>query len=321
MNIRIVTPAPRGSRYGNRVTAQRWARLLRELGHRVVIAGEYKRAQCDVLIALHARRSARSIARFHRLHPERPLVLCLTGTDLYKDIRRSRSAQRSLELATRMVTLQPLGEQELPEHLRPKVRTILQSVRATPGVPPPRESTFDVCVVAHLRPVKDPFRATMASRLLPASSRLRVLQVGGAMSAAMEARAQAEEARNPRFRWLGELPRWGTRRTIARSRALVLSSVLEGGANVVSEAVVEGTPVLASHIAGSVGLLGEDYPGYFPVGDTRALARLLHRIESEPDFLRELREWCVGLAARFHPDREREAWASLLREIAPESIA
>ncbi len=321
MRIRIVTPAPRGSRYGNRVTAQRWARLLRELGHSVVIAQEYKRAQCDVLIALHARRSASSIARFRRLHPDRPLVLCLTGTDLYKDIRRSRSAQRSLELATRMVTLQPLGEEELPEHLRPKVRTILQSVRATPGVPSPRASTFDVCVVAHLRPVKDPFRAAMASRLLPASSRLRVLQVGGAMSAAMEARARAEEARNPRFRWLGEMPRWDTRRTMARSRALVLSSRLEGGANVVSEAVVEGTPVLASHIAGSVGLLGEDYPGYFPVGDTKALARLLQRIESEADFLQGLRDWCARLAECFHPDREREAWEALLREIAPGSNA
>ena len=321
MRIRIVTPAPRGSRYGNRVTAQRWARLLRQLGHSVVIAQEYKRAQCDVLIALHARRSAPSIARFHRLHPERPLVLCLTGTDLYKDIRHSRTAQRSLEMATRLVTLQPLGEQELAEHLRPKVRSILQSVRATPGVPPPRESAFEVCVVAHLRPVKDPLRAAMASRLLPASSRLRVLQVGGAMSAAMEARARAEEARNRRFHWLGELPRWDTRRTIARSRALVLSSRLEGGANVVSEAVVEGTPVLASHIAGSVGLLGENYPGYFPVGDTRALARLLHRVESEPDFLQGLREWCADLASRFHPDREREAWAALLREIVPESSA
>ena len=318
MRIRIVTPAPRGSRYGNRVTAQRWARLLRELGHRVVIAQEYKRAQCDVLIALHARRSATSIARFHRLHPERPLVLCLTGTDLYKDIRRSKTAQRSLELADRLVTLQPLGEEELAEHLRPKVRSILQSVRPTPGVPPRRASTFDVCVVAHLRPVKDPFRAAMASRLLPSSSRLRVLQVGGAMSAAMSARARAEEARNPRFRWLGEMPRWDTRRVMARSKALVLSSLLEGGANVVSEAVVEGTPVLASHIAGSVGLLGEDYPGYFPVGDTRALARLLHRIESEPAFLQELWEWCTRLAERFHPDREREAWEALLQEIAPE---
>ena len=321
MRIRIVTPAPRGSRYGNRVTAQRWARLLRELGHSVVIAQEYKRAQCDVLIALHARRSAASIARFHRLHPDRPLVLCLTGTDLYQDIRRSKSAQRSLELADRLVTLQPLGEQELAEHLRSKVRTILQSVRPTPVGTPRRASTFDVCVVAHLRPVKDPFRAAMASRLLPASSRLRVLQVGGAMSPAMEARARAEEARNPRFRWLGEMPRWDTRRTMARSQALVLSSRLEGGANVVSEAVVEGTPVLASHIAGSVGLLGEDYPGYFPVGDTKALARLLHRTESEPAFLQELREWCNRLAERFHPDREREAWESLLREIAPESGA
>ena len=321
MRVRLITPAGRGTRYGNRVTALRWAGILRSLGHRVVIEQEYRRGRCDLLIALHARRSASSIARSHRLHPQRPLILALTGTDLYQDIRRSRSAQRSLELATRLVTLQPLGQEALPEHLRGKVRSILQSKRPTPGPQLPNTSTFDICVVGYLRPVKDPFRAAQAARLLPKSSRLRVLHVGGALSEDMARRAQAEAGRNPRYRWLGELPQWRTRRVMARSRLLVLSSRLEGGANVVSEALVDGVPVLASRIDGSVGLLGEEYPGYFPVGDTRELARLLRRVEEEPDFLDELRAWCAALADRFLSEAERTAWEGLLAELAPEGVA
>ena len=315
MNIRLVTPAPKGSRYGNRVTALRWARILRDLGHRVTIAQDYDGSPCDLLVALHARRSAGPVALFRELHPELPLVLTLTGTDLYGDIRDSRSAQRSLELATRIVVLQPLGRDELPEALRPKVRTILQSTPATPGPGPDGGASFDVCVVGHLRPVKDPFRTAMAARLLPEDSRIRVRHVGGAMSSAMAVRARAEVERNPRYHWLGELPRWKTRRVIKRSRLLVLSSRLEGGANVVSEALVDSVPVLGTRIPGTVGLLGEGYPGYFSVGNTRELARMLTRAESELAFLSQLKEWCDGVASDFHPAVEQAAWVELLGEL------
>ena len=44
-----------------------------------------------------------------------PLVVALTGTDLYGDIHTSPEAQTSLDLATRLVVLQPMGIRELPE--------------------------------------------------------------------------------------------------------------------------------------------------------------------------------------------------------------
>jgi putative glycosyltransferase (TIGR04348 family) len=268
MNIRLITPAPVGSRKGNRVTALRWARLLRELGHRVTIATEYHGENCDLLIALHALRSHASITRFYREQPEVPLIVALTGTDLYGDIHTSTQAQESLELATRLLLLQPEGITELPEPLRAKTRVIYQSVEPV-HVPARRaRDRFDVCVMGHLRPVKDPFRTARAARLLPSESRIRVLHVGGALSEEMAQEAAIEAGENPRYRWLGELPRWKALRALARCHLLSLTSEMEGGANVISEAVAAGVPVVASRISGSIGLLGADYPAFFPVGDT-----------------------------------------------------
>jgi putative glycosyltransferase (TIGR04348 family) len=324
MKICVVTPAPPGSRKGNRITAVRWARLLRELGHRVQVCQAYEGSHCDVLLALHARRSAESIARFRRKHPDKPLVLALTGTDLYGDIHTDPVAQRSLELASRFILLQPAGIEELAQRLRDKARVIYQSVEL------PRHASrsahhssghhFEVCVLGHLRAVKDPFRTAQAARLLPEESCIRVTQVGGALSADMAEQARGEQASNPRYRWLGELPRWKALRALARSDLLVLTSQMEGGANVISEALAVGVPVISSRISGSVGLLGTDYPGYFPVGDTQGLAKLLWRAETDPQFYRALQKWCVRLRPLIDPARERRGWRSLLRELSVSSV-
>src|SRR6516162_818493 len=171
MNITIITPAPPHSRKGNRVTALRWSRLLRQLGHRVAIRQEYLGEGCDVLVALHARRSFTAVEHFRRLYPDRPLVLALTGTDLYDEIHRDQTARQALALASRLVVLQPLGIQELPERFRAKARVIYQSTKAPPafrgqrsGVRGQSKRIFQVCVLGHLRPVKDPFRTAEAVR-------------------------------------------------------------------------------------------------------------------------------------------------------------
>src|SRR5882724_1415966 len=316
MLIRMVCPAPPGSLYGNRVTAERWARILRSLGHRVAIAPGCEDGPCDALVALHARRSAEAVFRFRRRFPASPLIVALTGTDLYCDIHRSRRAQRALEAADRIVALQPLAADELKPHLRGKLRVIDQSAEPTRGQARRSRKFFDVCVAGHLRAVKDPFRAAYAVRKLPPDSRIRVLHAGGAMEAAMARKARAEEARNARYHWLGPISHARTRRLIAQSSILVLSSRMEGGANVISEAVVDGTPVIASRIPGSVGLLGENYPGYFPVGDTDALARLLLRAERDSGFYRRLEAHTEHLAPLFRPAEECARWKKLLAELA-----
>ena len=317
MNVLIVTPAAPRSRSGNRVTALRWSRLLRELGHTVRIAQAFDRQRCDLLIALHAQRSFESIQRFRDRHPTRPLVLALTGTDLYGDIHSDEDARTALELADRFIVLQPCGIDELPQRHRGHARVIFQSVRP-PVLNNPlasrRGGSFDACVLSHLRPVKDPFRAAAASRLLPPSSRVRILHAGGAIEAAMATQARDEQAANPRYRWLGELPRWRALRLLAKSRLLILSSQMEGGANVVGEALACGTPVLSSRISGSVGLLGDDYSGYFPYSDTQALAQLLQRTETDSAFYDNLRQHCKDLSGLVDPQHERANLAALVRE-------
>ena len=315
MKVCLVTPAPPGSRKGNRVTALRWAGILRGLVRRVTVLEEYRGERCDLLVALHALHSFPSVERYRSVAPDAPLVLALTGTDLYGSIHTHPEADRALDLATRLIVLQPFGIAELPERVRAKARVIYQSVPTPTRRAVPRTDLFEACVLGHLRPVKDPLRTALAARLLPPASRLRVLHLGAALSEEMAEQARREAASNPRYRWLGEVPRWRALRVLARCQLLVLSSQLEGGANVVSEALAASVPVLSSRIAGSVGLLGEDYPGYFPVGDTGALARLLEKAETDAAFYRTLQAWCGHLRHLVEPARERRSWEDLLREL------
>jgi putative glycosyltransferase (TIGR04348 family) len=316
MKIQLVTPAPLNLNNGNKITALRWARMLRRLGHRVKVTQTYDGASCDVLIALHARRSAGSIERFHELHPELPLVVVLTGTDLYRDIRSSKEAQRSLELATRLVVLQKMALRELPKALRAKTEVIYQSAEPVNGIRSRHSMAFDVCVVAHLREEKDPLRAALAARRLPPQSRIQITHVGLALDAALGAKARDEARRNSRYRWLGSLSHAKTRALLARSQLVCITSKMEGSSNVLSEALACGVPVVTSRIPGLIGTLGKNFNGFFPVGDTERLRRLLLRAESDKNFYRLLKRHCARLSRLVKPARELTDWRRLLQKFA-----
>lgn len=315
MHIRLITPAPRGSRAGNRATANRWAAILRRLGHRVHVSTDYQGEPADLMVGLHAWRSAEAIARFAATYPDRPLVVVLTGTDAYRFIHsHPEPTLASLEAADHIVGLHALVGNVLPNHLRDKLRVIVQSARPLLHRQPARRS-FRVCFAGHLREEKDPLRPALAVRDLPPDSRIRVDAYGGAHTADWAEAAREEMQCNPRYRWHGEIPHAELRRVYARSHLLVLPSIMEGGANVISEAVMAGLPVIASDIDGSVGLLGDDYPGYYPVKNADALRDLLLRAESEPAFYTELEAACAARRGLFMPEREQAGWQKLLEDI------
>jgi putative glycosyltransferase (TIGR04348 family) len=217
--------------------------------------------------------------------------------------------------ADMLVGLHDLVAEAIPEVMRGKLRVIYQSVPPLPHRLSPLRGVFEVLVVGHLREEKDPLRAAYAARALSAGSRIRVVHLGMAHDTHWSEAATTEMAENPRYHWRGEVPGWAVRRAMARAPLMVLSSIMEGGANVISEVLVAGAPVLASEIPGSIGLLGRDYPGYFPVRDTAALTTLLDRAETDPDFLAELRRHCAARAPLFDPSREREAWHNALEHV------
>lgn len=310
MRIALVTPAAARSHLGNRHTAMRWARVLRACGARVEVMTDWSGGAHDLMIALHARRSHAALLAFKQQHPTRPLILALTGTDLYRDIRSDAAAAAALDLADRLVVLQPAALDELTPQQRARTHVILQSEVARGPWQPPRRF-FRFVVLGHLRAEKDPFRAAQALRLIDRPE-LRLFQAGAALAPEFAATAHSLMVDDPRYRWVGDLPHARALRLLRQSHALIVSSVMEGGAHVVSEAIVHGVPVIASDIPGNRGLLGADHPACFPVGDTAALAALMRAAAAEPAFLGQLAAAAAARRPLFAPAREAAAWRDLL---------
>jgi putative glycosyltransferase (TIGR04348 family) len=316
--IEIVTPAPPGSLHGNRVTAKRWQGFLRQLGYRVPITESWSGKDADLLIALHAYRSHASIDAFKLAYPNRPLILILTGTDLYRDMANHPEVHESMALADALVVLQTEALRIIPTKWRHKATVIHQSV---PQIPKQQKlkGQFSVSVIGHLRPEKDPFCIARALPHLHSDSQITIQHLGMAMSLGMEKAALQYSNQYSRYSWHGMKSHQATLRTMARSHVMVISSRMEGGAHVVSEAIAAGVPVLASKIAGNCGLLGKDYLGYFPVGNEKALARLLYRAETDQLFYKRIQEQVRKLQKLVRPNHERSSIQKLVTHLLKSS--
>jgi putative glycosyltransferase (TIGR04348 family) len=317
MNIIIITPAAADSRAGNRATAERWKNLLEASGHTVSVITEYRGEACDALVALHAWRSRSAIRLFREAWPETPLLVVLTGTDIYYHQHEyPEDTLASMAAADVLIGLHSLVARDIPADFAEKLVTLYQSAEAMdrPFAEHLPGTAFNVCVIGHLREEKDSLRAAMAARLLPDGSCIRILCAGKSHNNHWADAANAEMRANPRFQWLGELNDPDTRNLMAESEVMVISSVMEGGANVVSEACRAGLPVIASDIPGNRGLLGEGYSGYYPVGDERALAALLQKAESDFAFMKKLRHQVNQLAPEFSPGSEQRSLEQALHK-------
>lgn len=310
--ITIITPARRRSPSGNRVTALRWAGLLRQLGHRVRIATEWRDHPCDVLLTVHAVKSAEAVLAASKDRPDLRIATLLAGTDIYPEFSPDARAREALERADALVALQPRALDLLPANLLEKSRTIVQSATSAPT---PKRDVFTACVIAHLRPVKQPHVAVEALSLRGDDLDLRLVVAGSRLDDDYGTRIAELVAREPACEWVGPLSRRDTKQLIASSHVCIVPSSSEGGANVVSEAIAAGTPCVCTAIPGNLGLLGEHWPAVFPVGDARALAELLRRCAKETSFLDDLCHRTVDLQSMVDPRTERRAWQSLLVEL------
>ncbi|QWE19050.1 selenoneine biosynthesis selenosugar synthase SenB [Polynucleobacter corsicus] len=313
-HIEIVTPAPSGSLHGNRITALRWQDFLAKLGYTVVVTESWSGDDAAMLVALHAYRSHSSIMAFHERYPSRPIALVLTGTDLYRDIADHVEVLHSMEVADQLIVLQSSALDSIPAHLRHKARVIYQSVRVdVPDQVP--SADFQVTVIGHLRDEKDPFCIARSLPLLPFNSKISVLHLGMAMNEQMERTAKVYSETLERYQWIGELSHADTLKMLSQSRLMVISSRMEGGAHVVSEAIALGVPVIASDIPGNRGLLGDDYLGYYPVGNEAALASLLSHAETMPDFYSALKNQIDIRRDLVSPEREMQSIQELMVEL------
>lgn len=306
-----MTPARRGSRQGNRVTALRWARLLRQLGHRVVVAEQLPDCEIAVLLAVHARKSALAVAAFAARGGARRTAVLLAGTDIYPVFTPDAAMQQCLTTAHRIVALQQQARELLPPLLAIKTRVLVQS--ATTIAAPRPTDRVRACVLAHLRAVKDPLLPFLALAFVDRALPIEIELAGRVLEPELGAAARA--AADPRAHYRGELRRRPALQLLASSHACIVPSRGEGGANVLSEAIAAGTVPLATDIPGNTGLLGGDWPGLFPAGDARALGALLQRFVVDPAFRSDLAQRTARLQPLVAPDRERAGLAALIAEL------
>ena len=311
----IVSPALADANNGNWQTAQRWAHMLSGQYKTRISAAWPDGQDADVMLALHARRSAPSIAAWAQTHPKRPLVVALTGTDLYHDIHHDAEAKQSLQLAYALIVLQDQGMAELPHALHNKAHVIYQSSTALPSVSK-TIAHLRVLMVGHLRDEKNPQLLWQAAQALSADDGIYIDHIGKTLNSALGQQAQRVASQYSHYRWLGEQPHAHTRRSIQRAHVLVHPSRLEGGAHVIIEAALSGPPVLASRVSGTVGMLGADYAGYFEADNAVQLADLLRRCQrtqTQPDgLLAQLTQACHGRAPLFQPEHEQASLYTLL---------
>jgi putative glycosyltransferase (TIGR04348 family) len=302
----IVTPALADANNGNWQTARRWAQMLAS-GYRVRLTDRWPMdgplGDEALMIALHARRSAPAMVAWRAAQPQRPLLLVLTGTDLYRDIVDDTTAQASLASADALVVLNNLGPQQLPLQYRAKCHVLLQSCSQRRTLPKTGRH-LRALMVGHLRDEKDPLTYLRAAERLAHRADLHFDHIGAALAPTLGAAAQTLAARQPNYRWLGALPHAAVRRQIQQAHVLVHASRMEGGAHVVIEALRSGTPVIASRIDGNLGLLGSDHDATFAVGDDATLAALLLRSRDDPDMLPDLMRQGDLRAPLFAPEAE-----------------
>lgn len=313
--ISLVRPFSTVKHIGTQHTAGRWANILRQLGHKVHEQMHWSVEPSDMLIAIHARKSASAIRAFRETYPNKPLIIIMAGTDLYQDLPDDKEAQESLQLADRLIVLQSEGMKALPEIYHPKTRIIYQSAFPLPAFQS-KNYLFNIMIVGHLCQEKDPFCLPQALSFLSDKTEIRIFHYGRALSKEMAVQAKKWQKEDSRYQWLGYKNPAFVRQRMRYADLLVHSSLLEGGANAICEAIQTDLPIIASQVPGNIGMLGADYPGFYPVQNPQALAEKIRKAMDDKVFYQALAQKLKARQFLCAPAREKATIDNLLKEFS-----
>ncbi|MGJ8672293.1 glycosyltransferase [Rubritalea sp.] len=313
MHVLISSSYPLTSPKGNSITAKRIATLLTSVGHTAEAIHTDMPPSADVMISLHATKTLTTSKRFKVCSPDSKLIIYLTGTDLYKELPAGNPEFfEALELADHLVVSQQASLNSVPTKYLHKTSFVPASVllpeEQTVSTPP----SNSIILPAHLRPVKNPFLINKAIQLLPDLD-MHAFTLGAALEPEMAQQAILWQQSDPRFKWLDNVPYPENLSWMRQADYTLNSSHCEGGSNAVSESIVLGTPVLASRIEGNIGLLEDDYLGYFETDNAQSLATLLRRTFTDTSFQKKLHAQTLALQQKFLPSKELDGWQQFLK--------
>ena len=313
MKINVCTGYPLDSPRGNTTTALRIVERLQMAGHQATAMHTDTPPAADAQISLHVLKTAAASAYF-ATHQSGRLFIRLTGTDINGGFVKSPNlSQQTIGLADKLVVTHPACLPQIPDRWRNKTVVIYPSVTmpelAAISIP---TSPLFTCI-GHLRPVKAPHLMHDAIQNIPQAN-LVAASIGNAYDVTDGQQARLNARQDTRYHWHADCDRATALAWMQASLATINSSISEGGANTVMEAIQLRIPVLATDILGNRGFLGDDYDGYFETGRADQLAGLMRRCLEESDFVEHLKSQLDGQRPLFSVERESEQLSKLVSE-------
>ena len=223
-----------------------------------------------------------------------------------------------MEVGNVLVLLQSHGIDQVPPLYRNKSTIIYQSIEklSVDSKRSKSDSEFRVVLISNIRSVKDPLIASHACRLISPASKLKITHVGYCLDEELGLELTQENKSNIRYEWVGGLSKLEAMTILSESHVLLITSQHEGAGRVVGEAIQLGVPIISTNNLGVTGILGDDYEGYYPVGDAKALSDILTKAEEDKEFLAQLNVHCQNRSSLFDIEEEKKNWEKLINDFS-----